>query len=145
VLSLLGQTGRSVLAGAQRRSVRGATASAAIDGCPPELGQVLRHPREATVPRLRLHPAWTPRLRGQTALDRCPAEVRGETLVQDSLALGGCAAVGDEVATGLLNGPLDGGSGGVAAMLSECSPSVDAGSQPRKKIKTTPLQGKGWL
>ena len=84
-------------------------------------------------------------LHGQTTLHRCPAEVRGETLVQDSLALGGCAAVADEVATGLLNGPLEGGSGGVATMLSECSPSVDAGSQPRKKIKTTPLQCKGWL
>ena len=84
-------------------------------------------------------------LHGQTTLHRCPAEVRGETLVQDSLALGGRAAVADEVATGLLNGPLDGASGGVATMLSECSPSVDAGSQPRKKTKTTPLQCNGWL
>jgi hypothetical protein len=84
-------------------------------------------------------------LHGQTTLYRCPAEVRGETLLQDSLALGGCAAVADEVATGLLNGPLDGGSAGVATTLSERSPSVDAGSQPRKKIKATPLQRKGWL
>ena len=148
-LSLLGQVACSVAAAPLRpclRSARGRPALAAQHamGASRRLARCCCPPCQARLACLQLHQLCQSEDHGGGWLFRFPAEVRGETQVQDTLSLGGSASVGEELATGLLNGPLGGGSGGVAAMLAECSPAADAGA-PRKKPKITPLPCKGRL
>jgi hypothetical protein len=66
-------------------------------------------------------------------------EVRGETKIEDELSITGRSAVPDELAAGLLAGPLgtDSCGGGIAGMLAESTP-VEGPARKKQKVPSLP-------